>query len=181
MSFHELVGDYPWLVKRMAAVRALAAGEEVSHPSRNKLAGLLALFVPRMGGGGAGAVVVVAIIGVMAAMAIPAYEGYVHKAQVASAYQVGKAATAKIGGYYVANEAIPTSLAQAGVQIAPSEAIAGVQFDPDSASLHVETRIASLQGNGALVFTPSLDEQKNVIWRCAPENLAPDVVPSACR
>jgi Zn-dependent protease with chaperone function len=48
MSFHELVGDYPWLVKRMAAVRALGAGQEVDHPARNKLAGLLALFVPRL-------------------------------------------------------------------------------------------------------------------------------------
>ena len=181
MSFHELVGDYPWLVKRMAAVRALAAGEEVRHPSRNKLAGVLALFVPRVGGGGAGAVVMVAIVGVLAAIAIPAYHAYVHKMQVASAYQVGQEAAAKIGGYYVANESIPTSLAQAGVHITPSEAVAGMQFDPDSASLHVETRIAGQQGNGALVFTPSLDEQKNVVWRCAPENLAPDVVPSACR
>lgn len=49
MSFHELVGDYPWLVKRMAAVRALAAGHELRQPPRSKLAALLALFVPCTG------------------------------------------------------------------------------------------------------------------------------------
>ncbi|QJD99717.1 M48 family metallopeptidase [Massilia forsythiae] len=82
MSFHELVNDYPWLVKRMAAVRALAAGHELRQPARNKLAGLLALCVPRMGvGGGAGAVVPVFVIALFAAVAIPAYKGYQQRAQ----------------------------------------------------------------------------------------------------
>jgi len=84
MSFHELVGDYPWLVKRMAAVRALAAGHELRQPSRSKLAALLALFVPRTGvGSGAGAVVSVFMIAVMAAVAIPAYKGYQQKKEAA--------------------------------------------------------------------------------------------------
>lgn len=80
MSFHELVNDYPWLVKRMAAVRALAAGHELRQPPRNKLAGLLALCVPRMGVGG-GAVVPVFVIALFAAVAIPAYKGYQQRAQ----------------------------------------------------------------------------------------------------
>ncbi|MGO4479100.1 M48 family metalloprotease [Massilia sp. 2TAF26] len=86
MSFHELVGDYPWLVKRMAAVRALAAGHELRQPPRSKLAGLLALFVPRTGiGGGAAAIVPIVMIAVMAAVAIPAYKDYQRKAQEAAA------------------------------------------------------------------------------------------------
>jgi hypothetical protein len=54
MSFHELVGDYPWLVKRMAVVRGLAHGNEVppAGPSRPGLSA--GLFVPRLGVGGAG-------------------------------------------------------------------------------------------------------------------------------
>jgi Zn-dependent protease with chaperone function len=82
MSFHELVGDYPWLVKRMAAVRALTAGHEVRQPPRNKLAAVLALFVPRTGiGGGGAAVVPIFVIAVMAAVAIPAYKQYQLRAQ----------------------------------------------------------------------------------------------------
>jgi Zn-dependent protease with chaperone function len=85
MSFHELVGDYPWLVKRMAAVRALAAGHELRQPARNKLAGVLALFVPRTGmGGGAAAIVPIFMIAVMAAVAIPAYKTYQQRAQEAA-------------------------------------------------------------------------------------------------
>jgi Zn-dependent protease with chaperone function len=85
MSFHELVGDYPWLVKRMAAVRALAAGQELRQPSRSKLAAVLALFVPRTGiGSGAGVVVSIFMVAVMAAVAIPAYKNYQQKVQEAA-------------------------------------------------------------------------------------------------
>jgi Zn-dependent protease with chaperone function len=88
MSFHELVGDYPWLVKRMAAVRALAAGQELRQPSRNKLAALLAMFVPRTGmGSGAAAIVPIFMIAVLAAVVVPAYKSYQQKAQAAAEMQ----------------------------------------------------------------------------------------------
>jgi Zn-dependent protease with chaperone function/type II secretory pathway pseudopilin PulG len=183
MSFHELVGDYPWLVKRMAAVRALAAGQEPSQPSRSVLAGLLALFVPRLGmaGGGGGLVVTMAMIGILAAIAIPAYQGYTQKAKTTVAYQVGQDATAKVSAYYAAKQAVPSTLEEAGVRLANDSAVNEVQFDPDTAQLRVVTSVVSAQGAGALVFTPSLDGNKRVVWRCSGENLAQTAVPTACR
>jgi Zn-dependent protease with chaperone function len=87
MSFHELVGDYPWLVKRMAAVRALSAGKELRQPPRNKLAAVLALFVPRtgVGGGAAATVMSVFVIALAMAIAVPAYKAYQQRAQEAAA------------------------------------------------------------------------------------------------
>jgi uncharacterized membrane protein YebE (DUF533 family) len=72
----------------MAAVRALGAGHELRQPSRNKLAAVLALFVPRTGiGSGAAAVVSIFMVAVMAAVAIPAYKKYQARAQEAAAMQ----------------------------------------------------------------------------------------------
>ncbi len=75
MSFNELISDYPWLVKRVARVTARAQGEPPEIPSRNALAYLFAMFVPRLGGVGGGGMVnllvVVAVIGIIAAIAIP--------------------------------------------------------------------------------------------------------------
>jgi Zn-dependent protease with chaperone function/Tfp pilus assembly protein PilE len=183
MSFHELVGDYPWLVKRMAAVRALAAGREPSQPSRSFLAGLLALFVPRLGVAGAGAanvMVTVALIGILAAVAIPAYQGYTQKASTTAAYEVGHDATIKVGAYYMVNQAIPSTLEEAGVRLTNNNAVNVVQYDPDTAEVRVLTSVATAQGIGTLVFSPSLDGNKRVVWRCSGENLASTALPTAC-
>jgi Zn-dependent protease with chaperone function/type II secretory pathway pseudopilin PulG len=73
MSFHELVSDYPWLVKRVMRVMARGGGAVAEVPARNPLAYLFALFVPRTmaGAGVASILMMVAIIGIIAAIAIP--------------------------------------------------------------------------------------------------------------
>ena len=73
MSFHELISDYPWLVKRVARVAAQGDGREPEVPSRHPLAYLFAFFVPRTmaGAGAASVLMMVAIIGIIAAIAIP--------------------------------------------------------------------------------------------------------------
>ena len=73
MSFHELISDYPWLVKRVARVAVRGNGGVPEIPARNPLAYFFALFVPRTmaGAGVASMLMMVAIIGIIAAIAIP--------------------------------------------------------------------------------------------------------------
>ena len=80
MSFHELIGGYPWLVKRAARV----LNPDSKLPRRNGAAYLLALFVPYAGrlGAGFGLLVMVYIVGVLAAVAVPEYQTYVIKAKL---------------------------------------------------------------------------------------------------
>ncbi|MBA5637462.1 M48 family metalloprotease [Duganella sp. LX20W] len=182
MSFHELVSDYPWLVKRMAVMRALAQGTEVRQPGRSKLAYVLALFIPRMGVGGAGALIsVVAVAGVLAAVAIPAYQDYTAKARLAQAVAVGRAASAKVEGYFYANGSGPTTLEQAGFALNdPGHAIQEVRVDPGNGVVRVVLADATLRGK-AIAFTPHLDENKKVAWHCGSEDIAPQLLPPGCR
>lgn len=180
MSFHELVGDYPWLVRRMAAVRALAAGSEAQQPRRHMLAALLALFVPRLGvaGGAGGVVVTLAMVGILAAVAIPAYQGYQQKAVVAGAYSAGVDASARVERYLSEEGKIPT-LAQAGVAV-HSGAVRELSIDPDTAVLRVVTAVQGQQGAGVLVFEPSIDENKRIAWECTAEGILPQALPQGC-
>jgi Zn-dependent protease with chaperone function/type II secretory pathway pseudopilin PulG len=180
MSFHELVGDYPWLVKRMGAIRALAAGQEVEHPSRHVGAKLLALFVPRLGGGGpANLVVMIAVIGILAAVAIPAYVDHTRKEQTAAAYAIGRDASDKVGQYVIANHALPKTLEQAGLQERPGPQVDQVQYNPEDGSVRVLTRIVSAHGQGVMTFMPSV-EQGTLTWSCSASDIDERLVPQSC-
>jgi Zn-dependent protease with chaperone function/Tfp pilus assembly major pilin PilA len=182
MSFHELVGDYPWLVKRMAAVRSLAAGQEVQQPRRHFGAAVLALFVPRLGVGGAGGVLVmVAVIGILTAVGIPAYQAYVQKAQVSAAYSTGRQATTAVESYFAAHQAVPKTLAEAGIEQNPGgEAVKLVQLNPENGVVRVTTHIGSAAAPGTLTFTPSLGEDKRIAWACSADNILAGALPQGC-
>ena len=182
MSFHELVGDYPWLVKRMAVVRGLAGGNEVEQPGRHGLAYLLALFVPRLGVGGAGSLLaVLALVGVLAAVAVPAYQDYTTRARMTQVVGVGKEATAAVERYFYAHGSAPATLEQAGYAMAdPNHVVQNITVDVANGAVHVFPADLNYRGK-AIAFTPSLDENKRVAWRCGSDGIPARLLPPDCR
>jgi Zn-dependent protease with chaperone function/Tfp pilus assembly major pilin PilA len=182
MSFHELIGDYPWLVKRMAVVKGLAAGTEVEQPGRHGLAYVLALFVPRLGVGGLGSLVgVMTLAGVLGAVAIPAYSDYTTRARMVQVVEVGRGATAAVERYFYANGRGPATLAQAGYAMDdPSHVVQEVTVDAGNGMVRVFPADAGYRGK-AIAFTPRLDENKRVVWQCGSEEIPARVLPPDCR
>ena len=131
MSFNEFTSDYPWLTKRMARALAFKRGESVSFPTRHWFAALLSIFVPRLGlgaGGAIGFLIVIAIIGILASIAIPAYQEYVDRASsfgmeeffpesdidIDAAYEFALSAHPAFEAYVDTYEAWPTSFTELG-------------------------------------------------------------------
>lgn len=181
MSFHELVSGYPWLVKRIA--RVLGPEHEARIPSRHALGWLPAMFVPNAGvgaGGGAAVLVTIAIIGILAAVAIPAYQDYVVRAKLSAVLAEGGKVTAAVTAFYERTNAVPKDLAEAGV--APPDPASGVRaVTIDSRGVvRLELALPQLDGK-TIVFLPSLDANKRVVWRCASQDVEKRYLPQSCR
>lgn len=173
MSFHELAAGYPWLTKRFARVANAAA----PLPRRNPFAYLVALFVPFAGrlGPGFGFLVLVYIVGVLAAIAIPAYSEYTIRAKLEAVVVESQGTRDALARYYESSKKIPESLESAGAQALLPD---GSHMSLDSR--HMVLTVATPRGD--LVFVPKTDAEGHVVWGCTNgARLKPTQVPSSCR
>lgn len=183
MSFHEYTGDYPWLVKRLEHVRAAQLQQPRSAPRRNFFAFLLACLVPRSGaGGGVGLIMLIAIIGILAAVAIPAYQDYTTRAQVSAAYSQSTDVREYLMGYYRENDSWPASLEEAGYGGATSTgAISNMYLDEDG-DLVIELGPEAGAASGKqFYFNAYLDENGQIQMGCATISVDSKHLPPACR
>lgn len=173
MSFHELTAGYPWLTKRAARV----IDPKAPVPKRHGLAYLLAAFIPYAGrlGGGFGLLIVIYIVGVLAAIAIPAYQDFTVRAATNNAYHNSKSVRDALGDYYQSNQRTPQSLEQLGLGSQLPDG-SRLSLDPNKMVLTVSTR------HGELLFIPSLDDAGRIVWSCTNgQGLKPAQLPPACR
>ncbi|MPM28630.1 Protease HtpX [bioreactor metagenome] len=173
-DLHELIGGYPWLTKRVA--RILNPG--IKMPGRNPFSYVLAFFVPyagRLGGGAAGLgilMMIVAMIGVIAAAALPAYHEYQTRAKLTQHWIESTDARNALGAYYIAKEEVPDSLEAAGLR--PDQA-AGFDYDATAMTLSMDTP------QGIFTLVPSEDEGK-VTWYCQGDSIKMQkALPATCR
>jgi Tfp pilus assembly protein PilE len=158
MSLNELASDYPWLCKRMAHLQDPAC----KLPSRHPFAWVLAFFMPRMGPGGplVGLMMFFALIGILAAIAIPSYMDYTMRVKSVSAFQYGSAITVAAGEYIQKTDEIPANLATLNVpQPAGSELTSSIDQETAVITLNIDK-------NHSITYTPILDEEMKIKWTC---------------
>jgi Zn-dependent protease with chaperone function len=173
MSFHELTAGYPWLSKRFARV----IDTRTPAPARNPFAYLLALFVPYAGrlGAGFGFLVLVYILGVSAAVGIPAYKSYQTRVALQAVMTQSQRSRDKLTQYYESTHRIPSSLREVGVE----------STLPDGSSLTLDTqhmRLSVRTARGELIFVPQANTEGHVYWLCTHgAGLTDTDLPSTCR
>ncbi len=183
MSFHELTGDYPWLTKRVSSMSAAARDAEPQHPRRNFFAWLLALFVPRFGAGGAASMlVVVAIIGILAAIAIPAYQDYTTRAQVTLGLNAAGPFKNAVEQFAYEDQSWPGSTEELGER-APQVAEAATQHvavEVTENGVVVVTYLTGALADHTVSLAPDVQNQE-IVWTCYSDDLEPKVLPRNCR
>lgn len=78
--------------------------------------------------------IVVAIIGILASIALPAYQDYITRAKISEAILAGSAAKNSVSEYYQTMEAMPTTATNAGVRTTGVGIVAGISYAQGSST-----------------------------------------------
>ncbi len=122
----------------------------------------------------------VALIGILAATSIPAYQEYVTRARVASAVAAGDAAAEKVGRYYQEHQAMPGSLAEAGFDTQLPPSIGKIDFNAQTGAVIITMAGAPIEGESVLL-EPMVEENNQVSWKCVSQDMPEQYLPHQCQ
>jgi uncharacterized RDD family membrane protein YckC/Tfp pilus assembly protein PilE len=123
-------------------------------------------------------------LGIMAAIAIPAYQDFTLRAKVADAMSGAATARVSVMEYYEKNEKLPggdlqTLLKETGATMASSPHVRSMTLDAETATIRVVIAQGSLDGK-SLSFTPRI-ENKTLKWQCRSDDVPRRYLPHSCR
>ena len=126
--------------------------------------------------------IVVAIIGILAAIAIPAYSDYTKRAKVTELVTAGSACKASVSEYFQAEQAFPGSLAEAGCSSTPTDKIANLTLAGNGViTVAANVTGAGVTGNYVLVPTEAAANSGVLQWSCATSTIEDKYLPANCR
>jgi Tfp pilus assembly major pilin PilA len=121
------------------------------------------------------ALVGVAIVGLLAARAIPRYKAYVARAQVVEGLRLTAQLRAVVARYHAAHHSWPASLADLGMATPlRSRAVSDVSVDRGTITIHYGAAAIEGVASQSLSLTPTLADHEQVRWVCGRGSSAGD-------
>ena len=127
--------------------------------------------------------IVVAIIGILAAIALPAYQDYTKRAHVSEGLSLAGGAKSAMTEYYSDKGEWPNSNTAAGIALPESikgNAVKTVPVDASKIEIVCNTKV---QNNSTLVLKADATEGGAVQWKCgaAGSDVPTKYLPASCR
>lgn len=132
--------------------------------------------------------IVVAIIGILAAIAIPAYQDYITRSKVTELVTASSACKASVAEYYQTKNALPADTAAAGCSSNSSQYVAslevkdGVITVTPSAGLYSSLGATDTAAKAVFVLTPTATAADQPLsWSCTGSTITKKYLPANCR
>ena len=131
--------------------------------------------------------IVVAIIGILAAVALPAYQDYTVRAKVSEVILALSAPKTSISEWYGTKGSMPPSASSAGFDTSGSQYVASLSYSGsgDTATLTAtaSANVGNANANGKTVTMTGTGTATTgkVAWVCAPGDMPAKYLPSSCK
>ena len=125
--------------------------------------------------------IVVAIIGILAAVAIPQYQNYVARAQVSEALVLMSGAKTGVAEYAIVKGEFPTTSALAGIDAMSGKYVDTVEVGADGVITATFGGDAHTKIQGGTVFlVPAGLDSGSITWACTGSAVIGSYLPSSC-
>ena len=123
--------------------------------------------------------IVIAILGILLAIAIPAYQDYTVRAKVSEGLNLAASAKLAVSEYRQTNGVYPADSATAGY-VSPATTIVS-SIDIANNVITITYNDPPVPGAGIITLTASTDTGSNTHWLCQRTTLNVKYTPSSCR
>lgn len=122
----------------------------------------------------------VPIIGILAAIALPAYQDYTVRAASSSAYAQMRSASRSVSSYYIDHDRLPLSLEEAGYVAQDAPGASELSFDRDGV-IHARLPQKGKGGDKTLRLAPAVSAEGLLVWTCSSDDIPDRQLPTDCR
>lgn len=124
--------------------------------------------------------IVIALIGILATIAVPAYQHHVVRARVTEGLELASSAKLAVSESVVSNNGLPEgNIALGFTSPTATENVASIQINHQSGDITIT--YTAKAGNGTIVLNPIVQPTGEIVWRCKEGTLSAKYRPSICR
>jgi type IV pilus assembly protein PilA len=111
--------------------------------------------------------IVVAIIGILAAIAIPAYQDYVIRSQVSEGLAMASSTKASVAEYFADRGTWPVNNGSLGISVAPTgKYVSGIAVSNGTITVTFGFDANTAINAGSIALQPLASPNLDVIWKC---------------